>query len=58
MDKQTERALGHVLSGAVTALSLYSAIKEDNPTALIGTAMGIAGHIMVEKANSQDVAQA
>ncbi|WDL99181.1 hypothetical protein [Alicyclobacillus sp. ALC3] len=58
MDKQSERFLGHLLSGAVGALSLYTAIKDNNPTALLGTLMGIAGHIMVEKANSQNNAWA
>ena len=53
MDKQTERFWGHVLSGTVTTLSLYTAIKDDNPTALLGTLAGIAGHVLVEKANNK-----
>lgn len=58
MDKQTERYWGHLLFGTVAVLSLYTAIKEDNPTALLGTLAGIAGHILVEKANNQDNAWA
>lgn len=58
MDKQAERLWGHVLSGTVTALSLYTTLKNDNPTALLGTLAGIAGHVLVEKANNQDDAWA